>query len=66
MKHIVTTLIRVLISIFLVYKVYGETGIYTAICMGLIFLTFELSSYVLKMITKNLKTIVKQMKEGKK
>jgi hypothetical protein len=51
MITIVLNALRYVFAIFIISKVYQETGVYTGICMGLIFIAFELVGLYLKNMT---------------
>lgn len=44
MKQKITTIIRVILSIIMIYFIYGETGIFTTIFASLVTIYIELNS----------------------
>lgn len=52
---ILSTIVRPISSSLLIYAVYTETGIYTAIAFGCVLLSTEVTSYLVGKILKNKK-----------
>jgi len=56
------TIIRFVIFILLIKNVYIETGIYTAISLGLIFITLEYIGYLVTKVLQTIRLIVDKLK----
>ena len=58
-KYKISTIIRFVLTLPLIYAVYTETGIFTTICIFLIFNGIEISSYLLIKHLREIRELLK-------